>query len=387
MSRNTSCSRRAFLQGIGYSSALGLLSKSIPAQNSLLPVTPIEFAYVASAGSCKDDSGIHVFEVRGGEWKWKQWVQSQAPTSLTLHPNRRALYVANEISEYRGLPRGTVEAYKIDANDGTLDQINRQPLSLSGVRPKHLAISPDGKYLIVAIHGGGAYNVLPIGLDGAIGRVAQILKETGSGPHAASQTSAHPHSSMFDPRGQYILATDEGCDRINVFAFQDGRIIPAARAACTPASGPAHLAIHPSGGFFYVVNRLGGSIDLYNWQALTTEMKHAQRIKISSASGLNYGQPFVLSRKGDMLYAAGTEGISAWKIDSASGRLSLRQQKNLENRSLISLNFSPNGNLFAIDHRRHQILSIPVHAESGESGPPITVADVSLPQSLMIIPA
>ncbi len=88
-----------------------------------------------------------------------------------------------------------------------------------------------------------------------------------------------------------------------------------------------------------------------------------------------------------MLYAAGTEGISAWKIDSASGRLSLRQQKNLENRSLISLNFSPNGNLFAIDHRRHQILSIPVHAESGESGPPITVADVSLPQSLMIIPA
>jgi 6-phosphogluconolactonase (cycloisomerase 2 family) len=387
MNRNTSCSRRAFLQGIGYTSALGMLSKSTPAHGSLLPTSPLEFAYVASAGNGNDGSGIHAFEVRGCEWKRKQLVPSQAPASLTLHPNQRVLYVANEISEYRGLPRGTVEAYKINANDGALELINRQPLSLSGVRPKRLAISPDGKHLVVAIHGGGAYNVLPLGPDGSIGRVTQILKEVGAGPHPVSQGSAHPHSVVFESGRRYVFTTDEGCDRINVFAFQDGRIVPAARAACIPQSGPAHLAIHPSGDFLYIFNRLSSSIDFYHWRASTAEMQHEQRIQISPASG-PHEHRFVLSMQGNFLYALTDEGISAWGIDSVNGRLSLRQQMNLRNRSLVSLAFSPScEHLFAIDHRQQEILSIPVHAESGELGSADVAAGVPSPRSLMIIRA
>ena len=88
---------------------------------------------------------------------------SAAPSSLALDASERFLYAVNEVDEYEGLPSGTVEAYAIDAADGTLTFVNRQSLSLSATAPRHAAVSPDGRSLVVAVHGGGAYNVLPLG--------------------------------------------------------------------------------------------------------------------------------------------------------------------------------------------------------------------------------
>src|ERR1035437_4093863 len=120
------------------------------------------------------------------------------PSCLTLQPSRKFLYAVNEIDEYQGLPTGTVEAYSIDARDGRLTLLNRQPLSLSATAPRHLAISPDGSKLIVAVHGGGSYNVLPLHTDGSLERVSGILKEVGSGPAQERQHASHPQMVLFD---------------------------------------------------------------------------------------------------------------------------------------------------------------------------------------------
>ncbi len=388
MRRDTPWSRRAFLQGIGYTSGIGLLNKITPV-NKMPGVTHSAmapksgFAYVGSVGEVCT-SAIHIYEIRGDHWKWKQSLPSRSPISLLLHPNQQSLYVVNEVDEHEELPRGTVEAYRIDAHDGSLALMNRQPLSLSGIKPRHAAVSPDGNYLIVAIHGGGAYNVLPIGPDGAVQRVSQILKEVGAGTHPVYQASAHPHTIVFDTTGQYLLATDAGCDRINLFTFQNGRMMRTRQTLSQPVSGPGHLAMHPSGEFFYVSNTLDGSIDCYRC-ANEKEMRHEQRIATHTKTASDEAQHIVLSSSGRNLYAASDEGISVWEIDPITGKLSAIQQWTMKNRALRTLILSPDQeHLLVADSSQHELLSIPVHAESGELGAASIVANAIPSTSLAV---
>lgn len=381
---------------MGYASALGVLNKSVRGEEVAFEdcarmTSSLEFAFVASAGngaSPADDaksSGIHVFEVCGDRWDWKQRIPSRSPASLSLHPALDVLYVANKVDEHEGMPRGTVEAYKINAHDGTLAFINRQPLSLSGIHPTHIAVSPDGNYLVVAIHGGGAYNVLRIDPDGGIGSVAQILKEVGSGPHPVYQTAAHPHAVVFDSGGQYFFASDEGCDRLSLFSFQKGRMTRTAETLCNPGSGPEQLVLHPAGGFLYVSNCLDTSVDCYRYGACVSGLKHEQRVRTSSTAISDQGQYIALSSSGNFLYAASVEGISVWRVDSITGRLSLIRQRSFENRMLQFLSVSADDRrLFAIDGRRHEILSIPVHGGSRELGEVLVVAKVIAPERLIV---
>lgn len=383
-------SRRAFLQGVGCTSALSVLNMAIPdaqASSSNEPdgISPARFAYVCS-GNEAGLSGIQAFEVRGDQWHLKQTIPSRSPVSLALHPDRQFLYVANAVDEHEHLPRGTVEAYKINGHDGSLVLINRQPLSLSGIRPRHVAVSPDGNYLVAGIHGGGAYNVLPIAADGAIGEVSQILKEVGSGAHPVHQASSHPHTVVFDETGKYILATDEGCDRISVFAFRNGRMMRIGQAISKPVSGPAHLAIHPSGELLYVSNTLDGSIDCYRWRASMGELIHEERLVVNQNSASLEAQPLAISSSGRVLYAASADkGISVWTVDSATGKLSLMQRLSLANRSLRFLILSAdNRRIFAADGNQQEVFSIPVDAESGELGTAFAVAKTAEPRSMVL---
>jgi 6-phosphogluconolactonase len=154
-----------------------------------------------------------------------QRVASGQPSFLTVDHARNLLFAVNEIDEYEGLPTGSVESYAVAPESGLIELLSRRPLALSAIRPRHLAISPDGKYMVVAVYGGGAYNVLAIEADGKIGALVHVFKEIGLG------ASAHPHSVVFHPSGQFVVGTDLGCDRNSVFAFDNGRLSRSALSA------------------------------------------------------------------------------------------------------------------------------------------------------------
>jgi len=388
MNQDMRWSRRTFLQGVGCTSAASALSKVVRS-NDLLPsrtdeTPPAGFAYVGSTDDVSA-SGIHVFKICGDYWSRKQSIPSRSPISLVLHPNQQYLYAANEIDEHERLPCGTVEAYKI-ADNGDLTLMNRQPLSLSGTRPRHIAISPDGKYLVVAIHGGGAYNLLPIAHDGSVGRVAQILKEVGAGSYPGYQKSAHPHTVTFDITGQHVLATDEGCDRLSVFTFQNGQMMRALQIHSQPASGLGHIALHPSSNFLYVSNTVDGSIDCYRWLVNRREVKYERRVATNLKSTPGEADRFIISEAGRSLYVvSGHESILVWEINPETGELSLRQQWSVKNSSLQILTTSPDKRrLLVADSRQHALLSIPIHAESGELGVARAVAKIPMARSLIV---
>jgi 6-phosphogluconolactonase len=382
MKTDTRWSRRAFLQGAGCAASLGLLNKLSLAQPARLVKPLTGFAYTGSVSA----SQIHVFALQGSRWTLRQNIASKSPSFLAIHPNQQFLYVVNEIDEHRGLPCGTIESYNINDTDGTLTLMNRQALSLSGVMPRHLAISPDGRYLVVAIYGGGAYNVLPVHLNGEVGRPTGILKETGSGLHAEYQQSAHPHSVLFDPTGKYVLGTDQGCDRLNVFALQNGELVRSHQVQLREGAGSGDMAMH--GAYVYVSNASDGSISGYkfdsfagkiigevcNVKSLPREPGHAW-----SRSSL------LIPPASNFLYASDASGITAWKIDPANGALLPIQKWGSGERTLYALTATPDSRgLFATNVDGNGLTSIGIDPVSGELRELSELATVAKPASLAI---
>ena len=252
--RRNGLDRRAFMQAVGYATAWQAMRGS----TARVGVKP-QFAYVG----CED--AIRVFAIRDGGWRSLQENPSRFPSCLVMHPGGGFLYALNDVEEHEGLPQGTVEAYAISVASGKLTLLNRQPLALSATRPRHCVITPDGGHLVVAVYGGGAYNVLPIEPDGALGRVSGISKQIGCGLHPEHQSAAHPHSMICDAAGRYFLGSDFGCDRLNVFTVNAGGLTRIGQVTLPPGSGPGPLALHPSGSVLYILNELSGSVDGYRY--------------------------------------------------------------------------------------------------------------------------
>jgi 6-phosphogluconolactonase len=320
-------SRREFVQMAG--SSLGAMSFGPPlldvAQGTGRVAT--RFAYVGFGGEGAKDGGIVVFDLRGADLRGGRWrpagvVASAAPSSLVLDASERFLYAVNEVNEYEGLPTGTVEAYAVDEADGSLKLVNRQKLSLSATSPRHAAVSPDGTALVVAVHGGGAYNVLPLRRDGSVGAASGILKETGSGPHDR-QRSAHPQMVMFDRVGRVVTA-DLGSDRLSVLKLDAARLNRVGRYAAQAGDGPRQLAFHPEGRLLFVANELDASVVCYGYDA--DEGKIVGRLgQVATCCGENTGGVVMaVDPVGEFLYTAhrrGSGGLSMWRIARSTGGL------------------------------------------------------------------
>jgi 6-phosphogluconolactonase len=320
-------SRREFVQMTGSLAAMHFGSPLLVAIGAADGTAAAKFAYVGFGGKGSKEEGIAVFDLRDadlreGRWKLVGMVPSAAPCSLTLDATERFLYAVNEVDEYEGLPLGTVESYAIDGVNGTLKRLNRQRLSLSATAPRHAAISPDGSALVVAVHGGGAYNVLPLRKDGSVGAVSGILKETGSGPHDR-QTSAHPQMVVFDRAGRLVTA-DLGNDRLSVMSFDAARLNVLGRYAAQPGGGPRQVTFHPDGRLLFVGHELDASVACYRYDA--NEGRIAERVgQVATAGDVTTGGVMMaVDPAGDFLYTAhrrGDAGVSVWRIADDPGGL------------------------------------------------------------------
>jgi 6-phosphogluconolactonase (cycloisomerase 2 family) len=285
------------------------------------------FAFVGFGGEGAKDEGIAVFDLRGGDLRGGRWrpasvVASAAPSSLALEASEHFLYAVNAVNEYEGLPTGTVEAYSIDEADGSLTLVNRRKLSLSATAPRHAAVSPDGRALVVAVHGGGAYNVLPLEKDGSVGAVSGILKETGSGPHD-EQRSAHPQMVVFDRAGR-VVAADLGSDRMSVLTLDRARLSRMGRYAAPAGDGPRQLAFHPNGELLFVANELDASVACYGYDAKEGRIVGRLGQVAMACDGNTGGVVMAVDPAGEFLYTAhrrGSGGVSIWRIAQSTGGL------------------------------------------------------------------
>ncbi|MGO8717900.1 MAG: lactonase family protein [Acidobacteriaceae bacterium] len=402
MTRPTLWNRRIFMQRLGYLSGLGVVRPpsawSFSGKSHLMrglrttenTARPL-FAYVGSWGH-----GIQVFAVEKNRWRLSQTIASDKPSCLALHPNLKFMYAVNEIDEYEGLPTGTVEAYSINARNGRLNLLNRQPLSLSAIAPRYLVVSPDGSKLIVAVHGGGAYNVLPIRTGGFLERVSGILKEVGSGPDRERQNTAHPQMVLFDTTQDRLLSADLGSDRLNVFTLAEDRLTMAHRYSTEPGSGPRLLALHSSGRVLYVTNELDASISCFGYDAasgrILDRLHHHAFHTAASLKGAA-ATAMAMHPSGNFLYTSSScyrassstrSRISAWCIDPPIGKLDLLQEADMgmQSSSVESM-VTVHDALFVLS-QTEGISRLDLDPTSGLIDYAVQIAKVSAPKSMVL---
>jgi 6-phosphogluconolactonase len=363
--------RRRFVQMVGGVSLLGAVGSRLGLAASLgAPTRTAKFAYIGA------EDGIHVYSIAADErFIEEQTIASAHPVAMAIsHGN---LYVANGISEYGGLPRGSVEAYAIDAATGQLEFKNRAPLSLSAVSPRDLAVAPDGRSVVVAVHGGGAYNVLSVHEDGCLGRVSWILKETGSGPHALQQC-AHPSAVMFDRVGR-VLAADQGSDNLSVLSLRNGELTVAGRCEVIAGSGPSSIALNPDGQRLYVVHALNGSVSSFGYDATVGRILDRKQTVWASVAGEMAG--LAMHPSGEMLYSSHGDGVQVWKI-AVDG--SLEAVPGVEGVRANRLHVTADGrSLLALSN--DAVLGMKIDAATRALAAPVEVATVSEPVGIAIL--
>jgi 6-phosphogluconolactonase len=363
--------RRDFVKLAGCSSLGAITTRS----RWLRAEVPPRFAFVGGRG-------IAVFAVEGERWKPVGGVSSLHPSFLTLHPNERFLYAIQDVDQYKNLRRGFVEAYAINDNDGSLALLNRQPLSLSAIAPRHGAVSPDGRALVVAVHGGGAYNVLPISQDGSLGSVSGILKETGSGPHDEHQQTAHPQMVMFDRTGHRLLGADLGSDRLSVFTLGEGHLHVVQRIEARPGAGPRHMELHPDGRLLFAANELDRSLTCYGYDASAGRI--LEPLQHVSANPSGSGLLMTMHPSGQFLYTAGN-GVTAWKIDTMTGALRPIHHESEGSRSLHAMVMTSDGNsLLGLSRQNESVVRWPIDRTNGRLSRPAEVAKVRASLSLAL---
>jgi 6-phosphogluconolactonase len=361
--------RREFVRGVAGVVALPALQSGVAGR---------QFAYVASGQGWLD-----VFRVSGKKWTRMQRVPSRAPASILLSAAQTTLYVANDVDVHENLPRGSVEAFHVDAFSGQLTLLNRQPLSLSATHPRHMALSPDGGLLAIAAYGGAIYNTLAIAEDGRLGPASGIFKQAGCGLHPTSQGSAHPHTILFDGSGRHLLSSDFGSDRLSVFAVEEGRLQRPRQRTTGDGSGPGACVLHPGLSVFYAWHELESTLACYRYDEAPGTMGEAiQRLPMRRAAMHALG----LHPTGRMLYTAqaNPNELRAWRVDG-EGRLSDARLVPLGEATATRITVAANGeSVFLLDQQRGSVHTMTADPASGELHGRAEVARVNEPTSIAV---
>ncbi|MHB8646036.1 MAG: lactonase family protein [Thermomicrobiales bacterium] len=321
------------------------------------------------------------------------------PSFLAIDPSRRFLYACNETETYQGRAGGGVSALALDAATGSLTARNTQPTH--GTFPAHLTVDPTGAYVLVANYGSGNVAVYPIGSDGDLGAMSDLVQNTGSGPNSARQKGPHAHMITFDLSGRYTLLVDLGIDKTLVYRLDTttGRLHPhmivtdrgVTEQSCgqaAPGVGPRHIAFHPTNRYAYVINELGSTIDVFAWDAARGTLDRRQTITTLPAgfTGKSTTAEIVVHPSGRFLYGSnrGHDSIAVFIIDEASGTLTARGHTPTQGKEPRSFTLDPTGGyLLAANQHSDTVVTFQIDRTTGALTPTGNSAHVLTPVCLL----
>jgi 6-phosphogluconolactonase len=176
----------------------------------------------------------------------------ESPSWLVRHPSLPVLYAVNETSS------GAVTALSISPS-GSLSVLGT--LATGGAHPCHLAVTPDGRFLLCANYTGGSLAVFSLSSSGALESRTALAQHTGTGPDADRQEAAHVHMAVPSADGSVVSAVDLGTDEIRSYTLSSsGALALLAVSSLPPGTGPRQLVRRPGTDLAYVVGELAGTV-------------------------------------------------------------------------------------------------------------------------------
>ncbi|MDR3533830.1 MAG: lactonase family protein [Rhodopila sp.] len=281
------------------------------------------FAYVGGYTTPDRDgrgNGINVYRVDpvSGGWSHIQHIGGlENPSLFTLTRDGSRLYSVHGA-------RNLMSAFAIDRRTGMLTLLNQ--VDCQGNNPVDSALDPTERFLVIANYGSGAMAVMPIGDDGRLQPVSQLVQLEGTpGPNPKEQASSHPHAAIFDPTGRFVIVPDKGFDRTFLFNFTNGRVTPTEQGFVESASGaaPRHTTFHPTLPVLYVNNELDSTVTVFEWSAGRVAERQVISTLAAGYAGHNTTAEIAASPCGRYLYVSnrGQDSIVQFVITPDSGLL------------------------------------------------------------------
>lgn len=239
---------------------------------------------------------------------------TRSPSFLTQHPTRPVLYAVNE------LDTGSVSAFAVTA-DGPLTELAVR--STGGSHPCHLAVTPDGRYLLAANYSSGSVSVHPLDPAGVPGERSDLLDLEGEGPDQDRQKGPHAHMVSPDPTGPGVLIVDLGSDRVWRCRLDpiSGRLVDlTAAVVAEPGTGPRHL-LRAADGALLLVGELGADLSWY--RRGPDGLARLGDTAATTAEGTVYPSELAMLRDGRFVYVAnrGPDLVSVFAWDGEAATL------------------------------------------------------------------
>lgn len=271
-------------------------------------------------------------------------LEANSPSFLEMAPNGRFLYAVCESGR-----TGTVMACAVDAQTGGLTLLNTQPSQGSG--PCHVNVDHAGKNVLVANYGSGSAAVLPIESDGRLGEATAAVQHAGSGVNRQRQQGPHAHSINVSADDRFAFVADLGIDKIMIYKLdvEAGTLTPndPAFVEVKPGAGPRHFTFTPDGRYAYVINELDGTVTAFSYDKATGALTEIQTVSTlpSDFDGQNSCAEIRVHPNGRFLYGSnrGHDSIAVYRIDPATGKLSLVEHETADIKTPRNFNIDPTG--------------------------------------------
>ena len=321
-----------------------------------------------------DENGIHVyrFDTNTSTLTPQSGIDGvENPSFLDISPNRRFLYAIGETSEVNGTSGGAVAAFAIDQQSGDLSHINTQ--SAVGSGPCHISVDPTGCHVFVANYGGGSVAVLPINADGSLGEASDFVQHQGYSVDASRQQEPHAHSIMVTPNNKHAFAPDLGLDKIKVYAIDhdNGKLSEQTPGEVEPGQGPRHLDFHPDGQRAYVINEMGNTVTVFDYDAEGGKLTAVQSISTlpDGYTETSHTADIHVHPNGKFLYGSnrGHDSIAVYAIDSVNGQLTTIEIVPTGGQGPRNFGIDPTGTyLIAGNHGSNDIFTFKIDQDTGK---------------------
>ena len=341
------------------------------------------------------------FDSRTGQINPKplQVIKSENPSWLTLSKDQRRVFVVNENGPGQTDPVGKVSSYAIDPKSHSLSLIN-QVQSL-GNEPTHSSLSGDASHLFVSNYSvaedpGGSLAVVPVGADGKLQPVVQMSSHPSSRVNAERQSSAHVHSTLSSPDGQYVFSNDLGADKIFVYRFDSKAnpllpLTPAnpASVSLPPGSGPRHLLFSADGKHAWLTMEMSAQVAVFDYQDGKLTQKQLVDLAAGQPASDKAGAALHASSDGKFLYVSnrGTANqLLVFAIDGKSGELKELQRRSVEGDHPREFALDPSGQFVLIANQKsNQIVTVRVDPKTGLLGDTVQKLDFDSPSDFRFL--
>ncbi|WP_159520200.1 lactonase family protein [Sunxiuqinia indica] len=309
------------------------------------------------------------FDERTGDLSLKSITENKEnPSFLAISPDKKYLFAVSEVKESPGIDSGSVTSYRISAS-GELNKINQKPTK--GYHPCHVAVSPDGRFVVASNYSSGSLSLFEVNDDGGLTDCFQQIQHTGSGPDSARQKAPHAHSAQFSFSGEVLVSADLGTDKVEFYRFnQAANKFEEAEQAflnMTPGAGPRHFDFSPDGKFIYVMNEMHSTVSVLEKTGDTFDLIQTLSSLPTDFVGSNSGADIHVSSDGRFVYSSnrGHNSIAVFERDD-KGRLTLVETEPVVGDWPRNFTISPDGNYLLVANKKsNNITLFDIDAELG----------------------